>query len=62
MVMAAWCATSPASIACQGAANGNGGRDLPALAQTARATCRLATGAATHRGSFLTKIFAGGLF
>jgi hypothetical protein len=48
----AWCATSPAG-------NGNGGRGLPALAQAARATCR---GAATRRGSFLTKIFAGGLF
>jgi hypothetical protein len=46
------------SIACQGAANGNGGRGLPALAQAAHATCRLARGAATRRGSFLTKIFA----
>jgi hypothetical protein len=44
------------------AGNGNGGRGLPALAQAARATCRLARGAATRRGSFLTKNFAGGLF
>jgi hypothetical protein len=44
------------------AGNGNGGRGLPALAQAARATCRLARGAATRRGSFLTKFFAGGLF
>jgi hypothetical protein len=53
----------------QGAANGdggmvtwprrNGGRGLPALAQAARATCRLS---ATRRESFLTKIFTGGLF
>jgi hypothetical protein len=62
-----WCATSPAAngdggMWCQGAANGNGGRGLPALAQAARATCRLARGAATRRGSFLTKNFAGGLF
>jgi hypothetical protein len=38
------------------AGNGNGGRGLPPLAQAARATCRLARGAATRRGSFLTKI------
>jgi hypothetical protein len=44
------------------AGNGNGGRGLPALAQAARATCRLARGAATRRGSFLTKFFAGDLF
>jgi hypothetical protein len=37
-------------------------RGLPALAQAARATCRLARGAATRRGSFLTKIFTGDLF
>jgi hypothetical protein len=41
---------------------GIGGRGLPALAQAARATCRLARGAAIRRGSFLTKFFAGGLF
>jgi hypothetical protein len=44
------------------AGNGNGGRGLPALAQSARAMCRLARGAATRRGSFLTNFFAGGLF
>jgi hypothetical protein len=34
---------------------GNGGRGLPALAQAARATCRLARGVATHRGVFFDK-------
>jgi hypothetical protein len=56
MVVAAWCC----HVACQGAANGNGGRGLPALAQAARATCRGSF--LTKMGSFLTKIFVGGLF
>jgi hypothetical protein len=61
MVMAAWCHVT--LLPCRPnedvrAGNGNGGRGLPALA----GTCRLARGAATRKGSFLTKIFAGGLF
>jgi hypothetical protein len=40
----------------------NGGRLLPALAQAARATCRLARGAATQWGFFLANNFRGGLF
>jgi hypothetical protein len=44
------------------AGDGCGGTPLPALAQAARATCRLPRGAATHRWSFLTIIFGGGLF
>jgi hypothetical protein len=41
---------------------GNGGTPLPASAQAARATCRLAKGAATQRWSFLPKIFRRGPF
>jgi hypothetical protein len=44
------------------ARNANGGTSLPALAQAARATCRLARGAATQWGSFLANNFRGGLF
>jgi hypothetical protein len=44
------------------AGSGPGGRPLPALAQAARATCRLRKGAATQRWSFLAKIFRGGPF
>jgi hypothetical protein len=40
----------------------NGGRPLPALAQAARVTCRLAKGAATQSWSFLAKNFKGGSF
>jgi hypothetical protein len=39
-----------------------GGTLMPASAQAARATCRLVSRAATHRGSFLTNFFTGGLF
>jgi hypothetical protein len=35
---------------------------VPALAQAARATCRLGKGAAILRWCFLTKIFGGGPF
>jgi hypothetical protein len=54
---AAWPATltAPAGI-------GNGGTPLPASAQAARATCRLAKGAATQRWSFLPNFFRRGLF
>jgi hypothetical protein len=56
---AAW----PTTVtACLRVGLGDGGTPMPALAQAARATCRLAKRAATRRGSFLTKIFAGGLF
>jgi hypothetical protein len=44
------------------AGNGVGGKGVPALAQAARATCRLASRAATERWSFLTKFFRGGHF
>jgi hypothetical protein len=39
-----------------------GGTPMPASAQAARATCRLARRAATRRGSFLINFSAGGLF
>jgi hypothetical protein len=39
-----------------------GGRSLPALAQAARATCRLPRRAATESWSFLAKKFTGGPF
>jgi hypothetical protein len=56
---AAW----PTTVtACLCAGLGDGGTPMPALAQAARATCRLAKRAATRRGSFLIKFFAGGLF
>jgi hypothetical protein len=51
-----------ATVARQRAGDGAGGTPLPVMAQAARATCRLARGAATHRGSFLTIFSAGGLF
>jgi hypothetical protein len=44
------------------AGDGCGGTPLPALAQAARATCRLPRGAATQKGSFLAKNFRGGPF
>jgi hypothetical protein len=53
---------STASPARRHAGDDNGGTPLPASAQAARATCRLAKGAATQRWSFLTNIFKGGPF
>jgi hypothetical protein len=44
-------------LAWQHAGFGKGGRVVPALAQAARATCRLGKGAAIRRWSFLTKFF-----
>jgi hypothetical protein len=41
---------------------GTGGTPMPALAQAARATCRLPRRAATESWSFLAKKFTGGPF
>jgi hypothetical protein len=51
-----------ATLGWQLAKNGTGGRSLPALAQVARARCRLSRGAATQRWSLLANNFRGGLF
>jgi hypothetical protein len=54
-------ATSPEPPAKPHVGFGCGGMHLPASAQAARSTCRLARRAATRRGSFLTNFSAGGL-
>jgi hypothetical protein len=51
-----------ATLGRQRAGVGDGGKGVPALAQAARATCRLGKGAAIQRWCFLTNFFRGGPF